>query len=303
MSTRTLRLGTRSLEVGHADKVWFPDAGLTKGDVVEYYRQVASRMVPHLAGRPVTLHRWPDGLDGADFFQQSRPDSVPSWVGAATLPRKGGGEVTHPVADDLSSLLALVDTGCLTPHVWLSKVDRPEHPDRLVFDLDPPEGADFALVRTGALELRGLLEEVGLVPLAMTTGSRGVHVVVPLRRRRSFDDVRALARRVAGVLVDRGPDRYTLEQRRDARGGRLYLDLMRNAYGQHVVAPYAVRARPGAPVATPVEWSELESGATGPRTWDICSVVRRLAQRDDPWLGAWRHARSLDRVERELGER
>lgn len=291
--SKTLRLGGRSLEVGNWDKTWFPGEGLTKGDVVEYYRRVADRMLPHLRGRPVTLHRWPDGIDGTDFFQQSRPDHLPDWVGAATLGRKGGGEVTHPVADDLSSLLALVDTGCLTPHIWLSRADRPDRPDRMVFDLDPSGDGGFELVRSAAQDLRELLEDLGLVPLATTTGSRGVHVVVPLRREHPFDEVRETARGAARVLVDRRPGDYTLEQRTSERGGRLYLDVMRNAYGQHVVAPYAVRAREGAPVAAPLRWEELASGEVGSRSFDLASVPGRLEGDGDPWKGAWRRARSL----------
>jgi bifunctional non-homologous end joining protein LigD len=253
-------------------------------------------MLPHLEGRPVTLHRWPDGIEGDDFFQQARPDHLPNWVGAATLSRKGGGEVTHPVADDVSSLLALVETGCLTPHIWLARADRPDRPDRMVFDLDPPDRSEFGVVRSAALELRTLLDDIGLVALAMVTGSRGVHVVAPLRRDAGFDRVREVAREIAGALVDRRPDERTLEQRVGARGGRLYVDIMRNAYGQHVVAPYAVRARPGAPVATPVDWHELESGNVGPESWSLASVVRRLGQKDDPWMGAWRRARSVERA-------
>ncbi len=291
--SKTLRLGGRSLEVGNWDKTWFPDPGLTKGDVVGYYRRVGGRMLPHLRGRPVTLHRWPDGIDGGDFFQQSRPDHLPDWVGAATLERKGGGEVTHPVADDLSSLLALVDTGCLTPHIWLSRADRPDRPDRMVFDLDPPGDDGFGLVRSAAADLRELLEEVGLAALVTTTGSRGVHVVAPLRREHPFDEVRKTARRIARVLVDRRPESYTLEQRTSRRDGRLYLDVMRNAYGQHVVAPYAVRARAGAPVAAPLDWEELESDEVGPRSFDVASIPRRLEERGDPWKGSWRRASSL----------
>lgn len=291
--SRTVQLGRRTLEISHPDKVWFPDDGLTKGDIVDYYRRVADHMLPHLEDRPVTLHRWPDGIEGDDFFQQARPDHLPDWVGGATLERKGGGEVTHPVADDVASLLALVNTGCITPHMWLSRGDRPERPDRMVFDLDPPDADGLELVRGAASALRQVLDELELTPLVNSTGSRGLHVVVPLAAEDDYDTVRAFARGVAKVVADRRPETFTLEQRRDKRDGRLYLDIMRNAYGQHVVVPYAVRALPHAPVAAPVEWDEIGRSSFSVRRWRVDNLFRRLGQRNDPWKGAWRHARTL----------
>jgi bifunctional non-homologous end joining protein LigD len=300
--SRTIELGRRTIEISHPDKVWFPGDGLTKAEIVDYYRRVADHMLPHLESRPVTLHRWPDGIEGNDFFQQARPDHLPDWVDGATLERKGGGEVTHPVADDVASLLVLVNTGCITPHMWLSRRDRPDHPDRMVFDLDPPESDGIELVRSAATALRRVLDELELAPLVNSTGSRGLHVVVPLAAEDDYDSVREFARDVARVVADRQPDRFTLEQRRAQRKGRLYLDIMRNAYGQHVVAPYAVRALPHAPVAAPLDWSEIGRSSFSVRRWRVDNLFRRLGQRDDPWKGAWRHARRLGTVRDRLDD-
>ncbi len=292
MST-TLQLGRHTIEISNPEKTFFPDDDISKGDLVEYYRRIADIILPYLEDRPVTLHRYPDGIEGTDFYQQQRPEHLPDWVGGAELPRRSGGIVNHTIIDSVAALVAVIDTGCITPHVWLSRIDRPERPDQLIFDLDPPSEGGFEEVRFAARALRDLLEEVSLVPLVKTTGSRGLHVEVPLARRHDFDEVRDFAGRIAKLLAARHPDRLTTAQRKDTRAGRLYLDIQRNAYGQHAVAPYAVRALRGAPVATPLAWSEVGNADLGPRSYGVSNLFRRLGQRDDPWLGAWRHAKTL----------
>lgn len=300
--SNTLKLGRRTVEVSNPDKPFFPDDGLTKGDLVAYYRRVGETMLPYLRDRPATLHRFPDGIEGDDFYQQQRPDHLPDWVGGAELSRRSGGAVTHTVVDSVAALVVVANTGCITPHVWLSRVDQPERPDQLVFDLDPPPHGGFEVVRFAARTLRELLDEIGLAPLVKTTGSKGLHVVVPLVRRHDFEEVRDFAGRIAELLAARHSDRLTTRQRKDRRRGRLYLDVQRNAYGQHAVAPYAVRALPGAPVATPIEWSELSNADMSPRRYTVQNIFRRLGQRDDPWQGAWRRARSLEKPRRRLTE-
>jgi bifunctional non-homologous end joining protein LigD len=192
----------------------------------------------------------------------------------------------------------LADQACITPHVWLSRIDRPDHPDRLIFDLDP-SGRTFEPVVAAARALRDMLEAIDLVPYLMTTGSRGLHVVAPLDRSADFNTVRALARRVAASVADEAPDRFTIEQRKEKRRGRVYLDTMRNAYAQTAVAPYAVRALPGAPVAAPLQWPELSRLADAqPDT--IKTIARRLARKGDPWKDIARRARALHEAEERL---
>jgi bifunctional non-homologous end joining protein LigD len=180
----------------------------------------------------------------------------------------------------------------VTLHTGLARVDRSDHPDRLVIDLDPSKD-DFAEVKRGARAVRELIAATGLVPFVQTTGSRGLHVWVPLDRSASFDEVRRFAAELAERLVARAPDRFTTAQRKAGRGARLFLDVGRNAYGQTAVAPYSVRARPQAPVATPLEWSELDDPRLGPRRYTITNLFRRLGRKPDPWAGIDRHARSL----------
>jgi bifunctional non-homologous end joining protein LigD len=292
MST-TLGFGNRTVEITHPDKGYFPDDNLTKGDLVDYYRRVAEIMLPYLRNRPVTLHRYPDGIEGEDFYQQQRPDHLPDWVGGVLLERRGGGSVRHTVVDGPASLAAVINTGCITLHAWLSRADRPERPDQMVFDLDPPSADDFESVRFAARRLSEVLDEIGLRSLVKTTGSRGLHVVVPLQRQHLFDEVRDFATRVAEFTAGRHSDRLTTAHRKQQRKGRLYLDVQRNAYGQHAVAAYSVRALPRAPVATPLAWPELGKIDAGPRRWTVGNLFRRLGQRDDPWQGAWSRAQTL----------
>lgn len=296
MTTReAVRAGGRTIEVSRPEKVLFPDDGITKADLVAYYRTVARRTLPHLRARPLMLERHPDGIEGQGFFQKEIPDHFPDWIHRAELPKEGG-TVTHVLCDDTATLLYLADQGCITPHRWLSKADRPDHPDRLVIDLDPP-GEDFAPVRDAARRLHELLDELELPSLPMTTGSRGVHVIVPLDRRASFDEVRAFARDLAEVLASRHPDRLTTAPRKQARRGRLYLDVQRNAYAQTAVAPYAVRARPGAPVAAPLSWDDLDDPDLDARRWTLTDADALLKQ--NPWADAPR-GRSLTAAARRL---
>jgi bifunctional non-homologous end joining protein LigD len=185
-----------------------------------------------------------------------------------------------------------VDQGLVTPHIWLSRADKLHRPDKLIFDLDPP-GSDFEPVRAAAQALHDLLPELGLAPFVMTTGSRGAHVVAPLDRSADFDVVRSFAKDVSQVLAQRYPDRLTVETRKAKRQGRLFLDTLRNAYGQNSVAPYGVRAKPGAPVATPIDWDELSDPDLHSQSYTVKNIFRRLGQKEDPWKGYMRHARSL----------
>jgi bifunctional non-homologous end joining protein LigD len=238
-------------------------------------------MLPHLRGRPLMLHRFPDGIDTAGFYQKDIPDYFPDWIHRVELAKEGG-TVTHVVCDDEATLAYLAAQACITPHVWLSRADRPNHPDRLVFDLDP-SGADFTAVRTTARDVRGVLEAAGLATFVQTTGSKGLHVVAPLQRNADFDEVRAFAREVAERVAAADPDRRTTAIRKARRRGRVFIDIGRNAYAQTAVAPYAVRALPGAPVATPLEWRELGNSRLTPRHYTIANLRRRLGGRRDPW--------------------
>lgn len=300
----TIELDDRRIELSNLEKVFFPGEGITKGDLVDYYHRVAETLLPHVRDRPLSMQRFPDGLADDGFFEKNLPDHFPDWVESATLEKVEGGEITYVLCQDAATLVYLANQAAVTLHVWLSRRDRPRRPDRMIFDLDPPEAGEggFELVKEGARELRDLLEELELAPFVMTTGSRGLHVVVPLERRQEFDPARAFARRAAELVAHREPNRFTTAHRKAKRAGRLYLDVGRNAYGQTGVAPYSVRGRPGATVATPLEWDELADAELGPRSYTVGNLFRRLGQRDDPWKEIAQAARPLGGAREALEE-
>lgn len=288
-----MKVDGHDIDVSNPGKILFPDAGITKGDLVDYYRRIAATMLPHVCNRPLTLHRFPDGIAAEGFYQQNASDYFPDWIDCVSLPRESGGKVDHCLCNNAATLVYLADQACITPHAWLARADRPRRPDRMVFDLDPT-GDDFASACLAARTLRDVLDEVELTNFVMTTGSRGLHVMVPLDTGTNFDATREFAHRIAEVAAAREPDQLTTAQRKDKRGQRLYLDIMRNAYGQTAVVPYAVRAKPGAPVAMPLAWDELGDSHLRADSYRIENTFRRLAQKQDPWHGIERSAASLD---------
>jgi bifunctional non-homologous end joining protein LigD len=287
VSETTLRAGRRRVRITHPDKLLFPADGITKEDLARYYAAVAPAMVPHVRDRPLNLWRWNNGIEAPVVVQQAIPKGAPEWVRRVEVPRRRGGNVTHAVGGEAATLVWLANQNCVTPHAWTSRADRPDHPDRLVFDLDPPDDGDdhFPAIRAGALAIGDLLREHGLQPFAMTSGSRGLHVVAPLRRGPDSDAVRAVAGELAEEVAARRSDELTTSWRKAGRGGRVLVDAARNTYAQTAVAPYAVRAKPGAPVATPLAWEELEDPQLHPRRWALATVPERLEALGDPWEG------------------
>jgi bifunctional non-homologous end joining protein LigD len=282
------------VDVTHADKVLFPAAGrggATKLDLARHYLAVAPAMVRHMRGRPVAMQAFPGGVERSGFFLKSVPDHFPDWIHRVTVDKRGG-TVTHVVVDNAATLVYLAGQNVITPHVWPARGDRPREPDRLIFDFDP-SGTRFADVRAAARATGDRLRDLGLAPYAMVSGSRGIHVVVPLRRGPRFELVQAFARGVADELVAADPRHLTLDWRKADRGTRIYVDVKRNAYAQHAVAPYAVRPRPNASVAMPLHWDELADARLRPDRFTIRTAADRLRAEGDPWQGMARAARSL----------
>jgi bifunctional non-homologous end joining protein LigD len=289
---------TTAIKFSHLDKVLFPEAGITKGVLIEHYQAVSERMLPYVKDRPMAVARYPDGIGAASFFQQAAPAHTPSWVKRVTVPKEGG-EITHLLCQDEQTLAYLANQAAVVLHTWLSRVDRPDRPDQLLFDLDPPNGFDQA--RHAALALHEVLNDLGLPSLVKTTGGRGLHVSVPLVRRYDADELREFARSVSSILESREPDRYTSEVRKNKRAGRLYLDISRNAYAQLAVAPYSVRATADARVATPLGWSELDDEALIPSRFTLRTMARRLAEAD-PWRDAPEPVSSLSPARQRVNE-
>jgi bifunctional non-homologous end joining protein LigD len=286
-----LRIGNRDVRITHPDKVLFPQAKLTKLDLARHYERAAPVMLPYVSGRPLALEAFPDGIEGGGYFMKAVPKYFPDWIHRATMEKKGG-TVTHALADDAATLVYLAGQNVVTPHIWLSRADEPRRPDRLIIDLDP-SGGTFADVRAAARDAGDRLTDAGLVPYAMVTGSRGIHVVCPLRRGPSFSDVHRFARAIAEEMVRDNPRRLTLEWRKDDRADKIYIDVNRINYAQHAVAPYGVRARPKAPVATPLRWDELSDRNLKPDRYTVKTIGARIESEGDPWKGMGRRARNL----------
>jgi bifunctional non-homologous end joining protein LigD len=277
--------------ITHSDKLLFPADGITKGDMASYYETIAPLMVPHIRGRPVTMERYPSGIEKQGFMQKNVSRGFPEWLEHVQVPKKGG-VVNHPLVVDTRSLLWLVNQNCITPHVWTSRVPKLYYPDLCVFDLDPSQD-EPAVLRTAALAVRDVLAELGLRSWLKTSGSKGYHIVVPLDGRSTYDEVGAFAHAVGAHLVKRHPDHLTQEFAKVDRAGRIYVDTGRNGYSATFAAPYAVRARPGAPVSAPCTWEELETGEVGPQTFTVRTMHQRITELGDVWSDVLGQAQSL----------
>jgi bifunctional non-homologous end joining protein LigD len=287
-----IQIGGRDIEISHPDRQLFTRPTITKLRLARHYEAVADAMLGHVRGRPLALQAYPQGIDRPGFYLKSIPAHFPTWIARATVPKQGG-TVTHVIAENAATLVYLAGQNVITLHAWLSRADRPQQPDRLILDFDPSPGIGFAAVRAAAREAGARLRDAGLAPYAMVTGSRGVHVVCALRRDTSFGAVHRYARSLAERMVADDPKHLTLEWRRADRGARIYVDVNRINYAQHAVAPYAVRAKPHAPVAMPIEWDELSDRKLRPGRWTVKTAAGRLDSQGDAWNGIDDSARSL----------
>lgn len=292
-----IRSGRRTVQITRPGKLLFGDR-ISKSELARYYERVAPTMLRHIAERPLNLERYPDGIGGHRIIQQHAASHFPDWITRARVSARRG-TVEHVVATEPATLIYLAGQACITFHAWLSRRDRPERPDRFVVDLDPSVD-DPVAVRRAATQIGDLLRELGLEPWAMTTGSRGYHVVVPLQRRIGFDELRAFARDVAVLAAGRDPRTFTTEQRKAKRDGRILLDVMRNGYGLTSVAAYSVRPRQNAPVATPLHWTELSERSTRADRWTMPMVLERLERDGDAWQAITRHPQTLGQARRRL---
>lgn len=287
------------VEPSNLGKVFWPDSGLTKGDLLGYLDAAAPYLVPALRGRPLTVKRYPDGIEAPSFFQKDTPSYAPPWVRTVKLRAESARrDVRYTVCTSKRTLLWLGNQASIELHPWLARTDRLDRPDHLVLDLDPPEGeGGFARAVEIAFMVREVLEELGLDSAVKTSGAKGLHVAVPLVRRHSWSEVRAAARRVAEQVETSSPEATTTDIRKANRAGRLFLDTGRNAPGAHVVAPYSPRARPGAPVSFPVPWEDLRS--IEPGSFTILTAPPILDREGDLWRSLLPPPQTLPRSLRE----
>lgn len=303
-----VRVGDRTLSLSNLDKVLWPRDGYTKGDLIEYYRSVARVLVPHLRKIPLTLQRYPNGIDGAQFFEKQTPRGMPDWIDRIAVPTPGGRqrETTFPICNDEPSLVYFANLAAIVLHVWTSQVPTLDEPDYVLFDLDPGERCTLRTLATVALGFRDLLKEIGLQPLVKTTGGFGVHVVVPLAAGYSYDSAKIfaeiVARRAAGELGDLTTLQRAIAKRRD---DAVYIDFVQVGMGKTIVPPYSVRARDRAPVSTPLRWEEVEAfarrrGKALPADefakYTIATTAGRLKREGDLWSGAAWKRQKLERA-------
>ena len=300
--SEVLRRGRRELRLSNLGKPFWPEEGITKGDLVAYYRDVAEVLVPHLRDRPFTMKRYPDGWHGNHFFQKQAPSHMPEWIARAPFPastRDGEKKVIdYALVDDELALLWMANMGCIDLHAWSSRVDRPERPDWVMFDLDPSEGADFDDVVTVARLVRQTLDLLELEGYPKTSGSRGIHVLVPIASRHTHADARELASIVAGALARAHPDLVTTQWARKKRHGVL-VDANQNGLGKTNATVYSVRPRAGAPVSTPLRWEEVVHGLD-PASFTMDAVLDRVAREGDLFAPVLQGGQSISKALRAL---
>jgi bifunctional non-homologous end joining protein LigD len=270
------------MRLTHPDRVLYPESGITKRDLANYYKTIRDWALPHLRHRALSLVRCPEGYEQACFFQKHVGSGAPEVLGRIEIAEKSGTD-TYLVIENIAGLVALVQMGVLEIHPWGSTVERLETPDRVTFDLDPASGLPWSRVVAAALDMRATLAQAGLASFVKTTGGKGLHIVVPLVPRLDWDKVKAFSKSIAEAVAARAPERYTVNPSKPARTGRIYIDYLRNSRGATAIGAYSPRARPGAPVATPLFWEEVERGVRSD-AFTVRTLPQRLARLDqDPW--------------------
>ncbi len=288
-----IKVGSRTIELSNQSKVWFPESKITKGEILDYYNAVGAYIVSHVKNHPLTMQRFPDGITKQSFYQKNAGSYFPKWIKTTAIAKEGGGKVNYVVPNDTATLVYLANQGALTFHSWLSRYDKLHTPDRLVFDFDPSKKNEFSDIREAALLIKEIFDKHDIPCFAMTTGSRGMHVVVPLKRVHTFDQIAQFAYAIAEEMIKRDPKKYTLEVRKEKRGGKIFIDTLRNRFSATSVAPYSVRPHEMAPVATPLKWEEVHDPKLTSQKFTIKTVIPRLQKIGDPWEKIDGHAVSL----------
>jgi bifunctional non-homologous end joining protein LigD len=278
--------------ITHPEKLLFPADGISKGELAAYYERMAAAMLPHLRGRPVTMERFPAGIDKKGFLQKDVSKGFPEWLERVEVPKKGG-TVHYPLIEDERSLQWLANQNCITPHVWPSRHPRLQYPDLCLFDLDPSREEPDVL-REAALAVRAVLLELGLRSWVKTSGSKGFHIVVPLDTQLAHDAVWRFAHGVGAVLVLRLPEQLTQEFLKTERAGRILVDTGRNGFSATFAAAYAVRPKPGAPVSAPCTWEEIETGRIHPQSFSLQTMGQRMDQVGELWEELYANPQPLD---------
>jgi len=289
-------LNFHTINITHPDKILFPQSNITKRQLANYYLAVSETILPYLKNRTITLQRFPDGISQFGFFHKNASDFFPSWLQTVELPKKKG-VVHYVVVNKAADILYLVNLNTIAFHVSLSTVPDIYSPDVLVLDLDP-DGVEFKDIKWAAKKIKEITDSLGLPLFVKTTGSRGLHLYIPIKDNTHFDEVHDIAKKLANYIATCYPEKLTIQPKKNKRSGKIFIDYIRNSYGQTVVAPYSVRAKEGAPVAAPLNWEELEEQIPSSNHFNIFNIFDRLREKGDIWVNFNDHACSLEAVRR-----
>jgi bifunctional non-homologous end joining protein LigD len=268
------------MKLTHPDKIWFPKSKFTKQDIANYYTKIAPYFLKYVKNHLIVLLRFPNGITNESFYQKQIPDYFPAYIKRKTIDLKKGEKQTVIIIANQKSLNYLVNQGTITFHSWLSNTKKINNPDKIIFDFDPAT-KDLKSLRLAVTEMKKIIEKHELVPFLMTTGSKGYHIVIPIKPEHSFDVIREFAKKLAQELADKYPNLMTTNPKLETRKNKIFIDYLRNSYGATAVAPYSVRAIEKAPVATPITWQELSKA--NPQKYNVKNIFKRLASKGDVW--------------------
>ncbi|MFH1643734.1 MAG: non-homologous end-joining DNA ligase [bacterium] len=291
-----IKLNNHKIELRNEEKIFFPKNKITKGDLIKYYKEISPVMLPYLKDRAISMQRFPSGIKGISFYEKDAPGYFPKWIKTVNVKRKTNGSYNCVVCQNAATLVYIANQGCITPHIWLSTIKKLNYPDKIIFDLDLEKATptNFKLACQTAKALKEIIESIGLSAYVMTTGSKGLHVCIPIKIEYTFDKIRAFAKQIALKAIEKNPDKLTLESRKEKRKNKLLIDIMRNGFGATSVTPYAIRPIEGAPVATPLEWKELDKKNLSSQTYTIKNIFNRLSKTGDAWKLLPKNRKSLN---------
>ncbi len=302
MSVKKLEFKNQTIEISHKDKKIFPKANYTKEDVVKYYDKIYDTIEEYIKNRPIMMQRFPDGIHKSGFYQKQVSDYFPDWIDtlAVKVKKENKEKQDYVNCNSQATLAYIANQGCVTVHAWLSTKKNINKPDKMIFDLDPPNGADFDQVRKGALKIKKILDDKKINTFVMTTGSRGLHLMIPLKQQNEFDAVRKTAKKMAEFLEKQDKNSFTTATRKNKREGKLFLDYLRNSFGQTAVVPYSLRPIEKAPVATPLDWKEVSNPALHAQRYNLGNIFQRLGQKVEPWKDLNHSRITLDEINKKL---
>jgi len=281
---KIIKIGSHKINITNEDKILFPKDNITKLDLINYYDQISSLMLPLAKNHPISMYRFPNGINNEGFYHKDAPEYFPDWIKTLDRKRQEDNKTIHYVIlTNKATLIYLANFGCITPHIWLSNAKHPEYPDRIIFDLDPSDDHSFDLLKSKALVLKDIIESYKLNPFVMTTGSKGLHVTIPIKVKYDFSTIKKFADKIANEFLLTDPDHLTMQIRKEKRENRIFIDTLRNSFTATAVAPFSIRPLNGAPVAAPLYWEELSNKAMSSQSYNIFNIFHRIDKIGNSW--------------------